>query len=142
MTTILADAKLKMMVSDSNVSDDDRSWSSRKVFRSRGALVGFAGEVLQWRYFLDWWKSGATESPDFPFEASAALVLDDSGLYLFDESTIQLTKVDGGREAVGTGGKAAIAAYQALGWKNPRKAVGIAVQHDAQSRAPIRAYRL
>lgn len=142
MTTILADHRLKVMISDTMVSDDDRVWRGRKVFRSREALIGCAGEVGKWMHFVEWWKAGAQEEPKFDFSGCSALVLEDSGLYIFDDSTICLTKVDGGREAIGTGGKGAICAYQALGWSDPRKAVRIAVEHDARSRGPLRTYKL
>lgn len=142
MTTILADYKLGVMVADSNIDDGDRQWSVRKVIRSRGALVGCAGTVSEYNYFLDWWKSGADVTPVFSMSDSSALVLDGSGLYIFDHSTIELTKVVGGREAIGTGSVAAISAYEALNWTNPRRAVSIACKHDSKSRAPVRVYKL
>ena len=52
MTTILADAKKGVMVSDSNLTDEDRTWRIRKVFRIRGALVATSGGVLQGEAFL------------------------------------------------------------------------------------------
>ena len=39
------------MVADSSMTDNDRVWSVRKVFRSRGALVATAGDVLQGKAF-------------------------------------------------------------------------------------------
>lgn len=142
MTTVLADAKFGVMVSDSNMVEGDRVWNVRKVVRSRGALVAYAGDVSQGNHFLDWWKSGATQPPSFDFSGSSALVLDDSGLYLFDASSIALTRVPSGRESIGSGGVAAIAAYEALGWTDPSRAVRIACKHDSGSRPPVRTYRL
>lgn len=142
MTTVLADAKLGVMVSDSFMTDDDRVWNIKKVHRIRGALVACAGTVAQYQRFIEWWRAGATEAPDFPFKDSSALVLDASGLYLFDESTMGLTKVQSGRESIGTGGAIAIAAYEAMGWKNPAKAVKLACKHSPTSRPPVRTYRL
>lgn len=130
------------MVSDSNISDGDRSWSGRKIFRSRGALIGCAGEVEQGNWFVDWWKDGADTPPTFDFSGSSALVLDDSGLYLYDSSTIGLTLVTTRHESIGTGAIGAICAYEAMGWKDPRRAVAIACKHDAKSRAPVRVYHL
>ncbi len=144
MTTILADAKLGLMVADSNMIDEDagRRWSVRKVKRLRGALLACAGDVMQGNYFIDWWKEGAETEPKFKFDESAALVLDDSGLYLFDATTPMLTRVPSGREAIGTGAIAAMAAYEALKWKDPRRAVTIACKHDRNSAPPVRLYRL
>lgn len=142
MTTILGDFKLGVMVADSNMVEGDRVWSVRKILRSRGALVACAGDVAQGNAFTDWWKAGAENSPDFYFGDSTALVLDDTGLYLFDASTLALTRVTSGREAIGSGGVAAICAYEALAWTDPARAVRIACKHDSGSRPPVRTYRL
>ena len=47
-----------------------------------------------------------------------------------------------GIEAIGSGGKAAICAYEALALTDPVHAVRIVCKHDAGSRAPVRVYRL
>jgi hypothetical protein len=142
VTTILADARLGVIVADSCVSDDDRVWSVRKVVRSRGALIATAGDILQGRTFCAWWASGATEPPDFAFDDAEALVLDDSGLYVFDDNQLGLERVPCGRETIGTGGKTAIAVYEALRWQNPRRAVALACKYDKGSRPPVRVYKL
>lgn len=143
MTTILADARLGLMVADSNMTDGDRVWKTKKVHRVRGALIGLAGDISQGAQFLAWYANQDDAlAPEFDFALSSALVLDSRGLWLFDENTIQLTRVPQGREAVGTGGVAAISAYEALGWKDPVKAVRIACRHDNGSRPPVRSYRL
>jgi hypothetical protein len=142
MTTILADAKLGLMVSDTNMTDEDRVWHVRKVFRVRGALVATAGPVIQGEAFMEWWRKGAEEPPDFDFDESSALVLDEHGLYFLDDSVLGLTKVVGGREAIGTGGKVALAVYEAMSWKDPVKAVRITCKYDSGSRTPVRVYKL
>lgn len=142
MTTILADARLGVMVADSHMSDGNRCWNVRKVQRIRGALVACAGQVSEGAHFLDWWRGGAESAPEFAFGGSSALVLDESGLYIFDESTIALTKVPGGREAIGSGSQGAMCAYEALCWSDPVQAVRIACKHDHGSRPPVRTYRL
>ncbi len=45
MTTIVADWRFGVMVSDSSISDGDRIWLGRKVFRIREELLGFCGDV-------------------------------------------------------------------------------------------------
>lgn len=142
MTTILADAKLGVMAADSNEQTDDRCWSTRKVFRVRGALVATAGLSVQGNAFMDWYRAGCPEEPTFEFDESQALVLDSRGLWRFDCNSPKLERVAGGREAIGSGGVAAIAAYEAMGWKNPKKAVSIACKHDPGSRPPVRLYRV
>lgn len=143
MTTVLADHRLRCIVADSAVSDEgERVWKMRKVHRIRGELVAFAGALAECRTFIDWYRHKPETPPDFTFKDSSALVLRENGLFLFDEDCIELTKVTGGREAIGTGSVAAIAAYEALGWTDPQKAVRIACHHDLKSRPPVRTYRL
>lgn len=137
MTTILADARTGIIVSDSNASDDDRTWSERKIFRYRGQLYGFCGLVSERVEFMEWIHGGPI--PDFGH--SQCLLLNTSGLFLYDESPTP-QRVPRGIEAIGTGGKAAICAYEALGWMQPKLAVQIVCKHDAASRTPVRGYRL
>lgn len=142
MTTILADARLGVMVADSNMTDGDRQWRVKKVHRIHGALIGLAGETLKGGYFLDWYRDGMKAPPDFDFTDCAALVLDAYGLWMFDENCSTITRVPDGREAIGTGSTAAICAHEALGFANPKRAVQIVCRHDNGSRPPVRTYRL
>lgn len=138
MTTLLADARLGVMVSDSSATDDDRVWSERKVFRYQGALYGFAGTVDERIAFMEWIK-GDGKVPDF--SNSYCLMLSESGLILYDKTTMP-QKVPRGIEAVGTGAKAAMCAYEALAFTDPVRAVRIVCKHDSASRVPVRVYRL
>ena len=61
---------------------------------------------------------------------------------MFDANYLQPTRLASGREAIGTGGKAAMCAYEALWFTDPRRAVSIVCKHDAASRTPVRVYRL
>lgn len=142
MTTILADAKLGVMVADSNMTDGDRIWKVKKIHRIRGALVGLAGIMSEGQAFLRWFAADDGKAPEFEFGGSTALVLDGGGLFLFDENTLGLTKVPGGIESAGSGAVAAIAAYEALGFQDPVRAVRIACKHDQGSRPPVRSYKL
>lgn len=137
MTTVLADAKLGVMVSDSNVCDGDRNWSEPKVFKYRGALYGFSGTVSERIEFMAWIKGG--DEPKFSH--SYCLKLTSAGLFVYDCSTTP-TKVVRGIESIGSGGKAAMCAYEALGFKNPSRAVHIACKHDPASRTPVRVHKL
>lgn len=140
MTTIIADAKLGLMVSDSNVTDDDRQWSGRKVWRIKGALVATAGDAEEGRKFLAWYRAGGTGKTGW--KGMYALILTPGKLlYVGDECTLPET-IRSGREAIGTGAKAAMCAYEALGWQDPKRAVQIVCRHDAGSRTPVRVYRL
>ena len=137
MTTILADLKLGLMVADSSISDGDRVWVGRKVYRHRGVLYGFAGDVDEAVQFMDWVKGGPTPK----FGHSDCLALSPGGLLHYNRS-INPIPVASGIETIGTGGKSAICAYEALDWLDPVRAVRIACKHDSASRAPLRIYKL
>jgi hypothetical protein len=140
MTTILADWHLGVMVSDSVASDQHRVWQAKKVFRVHGALIGMAGHLDQFGVFLAWARTNFTG--DAPAIGHLdALVMTPSGLLNFGGSALPI-KVHCGRQAVGTGAMAAMAVYEALGFDDPRRAVSIVCRHDANSRGPVRAYRL
>lgn len=126
-----------MIVSDSSATDDDRVWSERKVFRYKGALYGFAGNVDDRIAFMEWIK-GDGPVPNF---TGSCLMLSDAGLFLYDTSTMP-QKVARGIEAIGTGAKAAMCAYEALAFTDPKRAVAIVCRHDSGSRTPVRTYRL
>ncbi len=143
MTTILADYKLGLMVADSNATDGDRVWKIKKVHRIKGALIGLAGVMSEGQAFLEWYRGDIEKkAPVFEFGESTALVLDEFGLFYFDMNTLGLTKVPGGIESAGSGSVAAICAYEALGFKDPTRAVRIACKHDNGSRGPVRTYKL
>lgn len=138
MTTILACVHSGLMVADSNVTDADRVWTGRKVWRIGDALIGLSGDVSEAVKFLQWWKG---KGPFPTMNESHALVLSPKGLEFYDV-TMTPTKIVSGREAIGGGAKAAMCAFEALGWTDPKRAVQIVCKHDAGSRGPVRVYRL
>lgn len=137
MTTILADHKRGIMVSDTAISDDNRVWRLRKIHRIGDSIVGLAGDVSEFHAFLDWFRDGMSRDPTFRFGESSALILRPSGLYLFEDKHTSPIRVAGGVEAIGSGAKAAICAYEAMHKKDPIKAVRIVCRHDSGSRAPV-----
>lgn len=140
MTTIIADFRLGVMVADSSITDGDRVWTDRKVYRYRGSIIGFSGDVDESIEFMRWWRGGCKAK--LPrFSHSNALVLSEAGLLHFSSSCTGIP-VSGGIEAIGSGGKAAICTYEALGFTDPVAAVKLVCKHDAGSRAPVRVYRL
>lgn len=142
MTTVLADAHLGVIVADSSISDGDRVWSGRKVFRVRDSLIGYAGNVEDSISFLAWFKAGCDFSNRPKMTAFEAVVLNQHGLFKYYQDLVQPLPVEKGRDAAGTGAKAAMSAYEALGWKDPKRAVQIVCRHDSSSRAPVRIYHL
>jgi ATP-dependent protease HslVU (ClpYQ) peptidase subunit len=129
-----------MMVSDSCVSDGDRRYPGRKVWRVHGALIGFAGDEADSFRFLDWYRRGMAGKLNFG--ESSALILSERGLESFDANYARPVPITSGRGAIGTGAKAAMCAWEALGWQDPQKAVRIVCKHDACSLGPVRVYRL
>jgi hypothetical protein len=128
------------MVSDSNVSDGDRSWCDKKVFRHKGAILGFAGTVDYRIAFMAWWKSDRASLPPIAPEGSV-LVLDHKALTVYSYG-VTGEVISSGIEAIGSGAKAAMCAYDALSHTNPAKAVRIVCKHDSGSCGPVRVYRL
>lgn len=140
MTTILADWHEGIMVSDSQVSDCDRQWSCRKVFRVKGALIGIAGDIVQGEQFLNWYKGGQESKPPKVSDMNA-LVMTEHSLLHYHGTHVPMT-VSTGREAIGTGAKAAMVGYELTGWKDARRVVRLVCKHDIYSSVPIRVYRL
>lgn len=140
MTTILADAKAGLMVADSMVSDGEKAGRIKKVYRIGRDLIGFAGNVDEAMQFLAWYRA-QMNGPTPKMPNLSVLALTREGLFEFVSSPVPMP-VDSGIEAIGTGAVAALSAYEALGWRNPRRAVQIVCRHDARSRGPVRVYKL
>lgn len=138
MTTIAADATTGTMCSDSCWSDGIEKAPIRKVFRIKGALVGFAGDLDEIGMVREWMR-GRMLREDMPkAENVIALAMSQSGLRAW-------TAVDGfvgvpRRYAIGSGGMAARAAL-ARG-ATPAEAVAIAREIDAGTHGKTRTYRL
>lgn len=128
------------MVSDSCVSDGDRRYPGRKVWRVKGALIGFAGNEADSFRFLDWYRGGMAGK--FHFGESSALILSPGKLEVYDANYAKPVPVPQGRGAIGTGAKAAMCTWEAMRWQDPRKVVRIVCKHDACSLGPVRVYRL
>jgi hypothetical protein len=107
------------------------------VFRYKGALYGFSGDTDEAVQFMAWIKGGKLPH----FSHSDCLVLSDAGLVHYNHGTVAQS-VARGIEAIGTGAKAAMCAYEALQFTDPVRAVKIVCKHDSGSRAPVRVYRL
>lgn len=140
MTTILADFHKRIMVADSAISDGDRMWSGRKVWRIGKSIIGFAGDVSEAHAMIAWLKTGAQGNPP-PFKNSHALLMNSEGLFYYAASKYGIA-VESGIDSIGTGAKAVMCTYEALEFENPQKALKIVCKHDAGSRPPIKTYKL
>jgi len=139
MTTVLADSRLGVMVSDSAFNDGQCVGRMRKVWRINGALVGVAGNLDEFTPFLLWVKDGMQHPP--PKISMSALMLTAEGILHFAASSTPFP-VQTHYEAIGSGAMAAKAAHEALAGLDPRKAVQIVCRHDQNSRGPVRVYKL
>jgi hypothetical protein len=139
MTTVLCDARLGVMVSDSAFNDGQCVGRMRKVWRVNGALVGLAGNLDEFGPFLRWLKDGM-QAPA-PKVSLSALMLTEAGILHFAASSLPFA-VQSHFEAIGSGAMAAKAAHEASKFQDPRKAVQMVCKHDQNSRGPVRVYKL
>jgi hypothetical protein len=137
MSTIAASVAEGVMASDSFWFDGDECGTIRKVYRVRGALLGFAGGVREWSD----WLAAVRKSPNDPplIDDLMVLRLSAAGLHTWN-STDGWLPVDEPRYAIGTGGKCARGAMAA--GATCREAVRIATSIDANTGGPVRVYRL
>lgn len=136
MTTIAADSTT--MVTDSQATDDDQVWSIRKVERIGDSLVATAGDIASGERFYNWMrKAKKTKKPEVTNDFYA-LVLSPTGLFLYDANLYPMPLI--GMHAIGSGAKAARAAY--LAGANLTRSVEIACEIDAGSSLPIQVYQL
>lgn len=142
MTTVLADARLGIMVCDSLMTDGiDRKWSSTKVHRIRGCLAGVAGDSQTYIPALGWLRHGGPP-PEWKDDSTDLLVLSPNDGLLYYAGGPEPERVACGREAIGTGAAIAMAVYEATGWTDPVLAVRMAAKYDPNSGGRVRVYRL
>lgn len=142
MTTITVDAAAGVMCSDSHWTDGTVKGPCRKVWRIKGALVGFAGDVDAIALAKAWMQAGAVEGK-LPMKERLRMRCE---AVLLQGSAVRVwTPLDGftpvpGRWAIGSGAQAARAALEA--GASASKAVAIARNIDAQTSGRTRVYRM
>lgn len=137
MTTIAADARLGIMVSDSKCSWGNQWFPSKKVYRVNDFLIGLAGEAAKIDDFVDYLRAGSPGKP--PKGDFSGLLLRASGLYAVS-SDGSLTAIDRGFHAIGSGDAAALGAM--LAGAPPQRAVEIALDVDTYSGGAIQTFHL
>lgn len=137
MTTIIADARLGVMLSDSHWTDGDEIGPVRKVWRAKGSLIGIAGSLSDAPALLAWFRRGCPER-EVPKSECIAMRLSDRGIEIWARADGFVPVPD--QWAIGTGGAAARAALMA--GASPRRALQIVKLIDAKTSGPIRTYRL
>lgn len=138
MTTIVADARVGVMVCDSRTTVGETWHPSTKVWRWGSELVGCAGtddNIQRWRKWYEGGKRGARPK----CENFCALILRDSGVwYAYDGGHECL--IERGFHGIGTGGPSAIAVM--LAGHDAKMAVEIACQVDVASGGEVILHRL
>jgi ATP-dependent protease HslVU (ClpYQ) peptidase subunit len=138
MTTILADAKKRVMVCDSKATCGDSWFPITKVYQVEDELIGFAGAASEGARWLDWYASG--QRGKMPgMENVSIMILSTDGVRLVEGSG-RIVQIERGFHAIGSGDKAALGAFMA--GADARKAVGIACQIDAGSGGDIHVHKL
>ena len=139
MTTIAADPKLGLMVTDSNVTDGAQKWSEHKVERIGDTLYGTCGDAVDGDKFYDWIRRGAKgRKPKLDENEFNALALNDKGLFWFDNKLHPIRHKE--PFAIGSGATAARAALEC--GADIVRAVEVACKVDAGSAPPVQVYRL
>lgn len=136
MTVIAACSVTGVMASDSHWVDTTDRGAARKVFRIRGELFGFAGNLDEIQTAVDTLRAG--EDPR-GVPTIRALILAPSGLYTWDPTNGRIRLLDK-QYAIGTGGQAARAAMM-MG-ATPAKAVAVTCSIDANCSGRARVYKL
>lgn len=140
MTTIIADAKARIMACDSRMTGH-LIGHTKKVWRIQGSLFGVSGRLASCTAFVNYLKLGdRTEGVEAPcMEHVRALVLTDGGIYMYDGGPTPF-KVDDRIWAVGSGSAAAMGAMAA--GATPQEAIRIAAKYDEGTGGPVRTFAL
>lgn len=149
MTTVAADLKEGIMVSDSQVTVEHKGFAypAVKIVKKGGLLIGAAGHGGDCTRFMKW-AAGKFQDKEPKWEEQAGLedsvvgiVLKDDGIYIWSQGDPEPERIEAEQFAVGSGGKAARAAM-VMG-ADVVKAVEIACQVDAMySSLPVQILRL
>lgn len=146
MTTIVA--TLDAMGADTMVSRADGTfYSTTKIVRIKGDLLGAAGDAGDCTRFLDWAKHDYAEKKRPRFTVAAGerdeavlLILNSEGLFTMSTTDPYPEMITSDCYAIGSGGDAARAAIMC--GKSMEEALAIAAQIDMHTRAPFTILKL
>jgi ATP-dependent protease HslVU (ClpYQ) peptidase subunit len=139
MTTIFADASAGVMVCDSKCTNDQVWYPITKVHRVNGELIGIAGDVKEGRDWLSWYTKGGKGARPKAESFGALILRKDGKLYEVSPNGLDMV-VERGFHGIGSGGGYAIAA--AMAGADPRRAVEIACDIDANSGGEIHVHHI
>lgn len=138
MTTIAADARAGVMVSDSRCTGSDQWFPMTKVHRIGDELLGLAGNVKDCNTWLKWYRGGKKGGRP-KLENFIAIALRKDGVYEIGADGLDML-IERGFHGVGSGG--AIAVGVLIAGHDAKTAVEIACQVDPGSGGGVVTYTL
>jgi hypothetical protein len=137
MTVIAACVKEKRMAADRWCLDGDEHFPMRKVYRIKGLLIGFAGDIPAINRAVEWMRKGS--SPDnVPGGDVVALILSPRGLTTWTPTDGEVSVPS--PFAVGSGSACARAAMKA--GADVKRAVQITNDVHSQCGGGVSVYKL
>lgn len=137
MTTIAVSVVEGIMCSDSLWHDGVKTGSMRKVIRTPEGLIGFAGTYSEW---VRWYEAYQVDpNPSITTEDLDIVMLTASGIFTWNP-TDKWFPIAEKFYAIGSGSDFAIGAMEA--GATAAQAIQIACRRGANSRGPIRRYKL
>jgi 20S proteasome alpha/beta subunit len=139
MTTIVIDPKRKILVTDSQVSDEDAGikYSQNKVYAVPGGWLGAAGAVVDIQKAVRWARGELKRKPKMTFDNTFVMLTGDG---VFSATSALDWQSEDSPMAIGSGAMAAEAVLR-LGM-SAEDAVDMACQIDLRSSGPIKIYTL
>jgi ATP-dependent protease HslVU (ClpYQ) peptidase subunit len=139
MTVIAADLREGQMAADRWLLDGDEHFPMTKVFRIRGAVVGFAGDIAAINAAKAWMRAGSLSAHAPRDGNTTALILTPGRLQTWD-ATNGFVTIERGWHAIGSGGACAQAAM--LAGVNVRRAVQITCEVHSSCGGGVSVYRI
>lgn len=134
MTTVVLDLYQGVMVADSSISDDNIKTTVSKIFKTRKAIIGVAGDWSHANAFVSYYNDRRRKMPRNEGCEWEAMIWTPRGAYYIDHTLVQLDIAEP-YMAIGSGAAAALGALRA-GCTAP-EAVGIACGIDPFSGFPV-----
>jgi len=138
MTTIVADFRAGVMVSESKVSAGDVWFPATKIVRHKDELIGCAGEAHMEEAWLNWYQGGRKGKAPSD-EGLQVLILRKTGLVYVDTNSTEIL-ITRAFHAIGSGAPAALGAM--LAGKTAEEAVAIGILVDPCSGGDIQVFSL
>lgn len=143
MTTIVGDWRRKVLVADTQISDDDsdtKTYGNDKVFKIPQGLLAGAGDFISVQQVVEWFREGKKGKQPVIKDADDAdfIMLTHEGLYV-SGNDLRFRNIQT-YDALGSGTLAALA-VMSLG-HSAEEAVWASTQSDLYSGEPVKVYSL